>query len=157
MAEVKCPNCLTAMEWMPAFGADVKCPACEQNFRACMPGKLVAPVPSWKTPTGATWIAVGVVGALGLLLGGALSSSDGTGRPAGERLTAAACVLVPFVCGLGFYLAPTLIASRRGHPNSGPIVVVNVLLGWTLIGWVVALAWSLSADQVTPPGPGRGG
>lgn len=39
---------------------------------------------------------------------------------------------------------PTVIAIYRGHVNMVPIIVVNVFLGCTYIGWVVALAWSLS-------------
>jgi hypothetical protein len=43
------------------------------------------------------------------------------------------------------YLAPILIASHREHPQLGPISVVNIFLGWTVLGWVIALAWSCSA------------
>jgi Superinfection immunity protein len=43
------------------------------------------------------------------------------------------------------YFAPSLIALRRGHRQLGPIVVINAAFGWTLIGWVVSLAWSVSA------------
>jgi len=45
---------------------------------------------------------------------------------------------------LALWLAPIIIASQRHHRQIGPIVVVTVLLGWTGIGWIVALAWSLS-------------
>ena len=49
------------------------------------------------------------------------------------------------------YFIPTLVALMRGHPNAAPIVVVNVLFGWSLIGWGIALAWSLTAfDSRTP-------
>jgi hypothetical protein len=50
---------------------------------------------------------------------------------------------------LGLYFAPTIVAGIRRHHNMGPLVVVNVLLGWTLIGWVVALAMAFSK----PPAP----
>ena len=43
------------------------------------------------------------------------------------------------------YFAPSIIASARGHHNLGSIIVINLLLGWTFIGWVVALAMSLSS------------
>lgn len=45
------------------------------------------------------------------------------------------------------YLLPSIVAALRGHRNGAPVFVVNLFLGWTLIGWVVALAWSLMADQ----------
>ena len=40
---------------------------------------------------------------------------------------------------------PTLIALLRGHDNTFAIVLTNLLLGWTVIGWVVALIWSFTA------------
>lgn len=45
---------------------------------------------------------------------------------------------------LALYVLPSGLALYRGHPNTAPIVVVNLLLGWTLLGWVAALAWSLT-------------
>ena len=44
------------------------------------------------------------------------------------------------------YLVPTLIAAARHTQNRIAIFNLNLLLGWTLIGWVVALFWSLSRD-----------
>jgi hypothetical protein len=44
---------------------------------------------------------------------------------------------------LGLYFLPTIVASRRHVPNAGPLVIVNVFLGWTLLGWVIALAWAM--------------
>jgi Superinfection immunity protein len=44
--------------------------------------------------------------------------------------------------GLGLLFMPTLVARSRQHPNTGGIFVVNLLFGWTFIGWVVALAWA---------------
>ena len=41
------------------------------------------------------------------------------------------------------YMLPWLIALERKHPNSAPIFVVNLFLGWTLIGFVVCLAWAV--------------
>jgi len=45
-----------------------------------------------------------------------------------------------------FYLAPALLAGRRQHRDSGAIFVVNVFLGWTVIGWVAALAWAMTGN-----------
>jgi Superinfection immunity protein len=38
------------------------------------------------------------------------------------------------------YFLPAVVASRRQVPNAGSVFVLNLFLGWTLIGWVVALA-----------------
>jgi Superinfection immunity protein len=47
------------------------------------------------------------------------------------------------------YCLPTVIASLRGHRQQGAIFALNLLLGWTLIGWVAALVWGLTNSQ--PP------
>jgi|GEM_PF-5292379 len=44
------------------------------------------------------------------------------------------------------YLAPWAIATRRGRGDTGNIGLVNALTGWTVIGWVVALAMALGGD-----------
>lgn len=42
------------------------------------------------------------------------------------------------------YFLPALVASRRKHRNAMPVFVLNLFFGWTLIGWVAALCWSLT-------------
>lgn len=51
------------------------------------------------------------------------------------------------------YLLPTVICVCRGHHNSMAIVVLNILLGWTFIGWVAALVWSCTAVWTQLKGP----
>lgn len=51
---------------------------------------------------------------------------------------------------LGIYLAPVIVARRRGHPNAAPILVIDLLLGWTVLGWVLSLAWAVSALEGKP-------
>ena len=43
---------------------------------------------------------------------------------------------------LGLYFFPTIVAEARGHTFAGPIFIINLFLGWTLLGWVGALAWA---------------
>jgi hypothetical protein len=54
-----------------------------------------------------------------------------------------------FAVALFLYLLPTIVAVGRGHHNAGPIVVINLLLGWTFLGWIAALVWSITW---IPPG-----
>jgi hypothetical protein len=54
---------------------------------------------------------------------------------------------VVMVLAFLFYFTPALIAAFRGHHQVGAIVAVNLLLGWLLIPWVVALAMALSAKR----------
>jgi len=41
------------------------------------------------------------------------------------------------------YFLPTLIAFLRQHKNSLAIFLLNLFLGWTVLGWVVSLVWSV--------------
>jgi hypothetical protein len=63
------------------------------------------------------------------------------------------------------YFLPTFVAGLRHHHNGGAIFLLNLLLGWTLLGWVLALVWSVTGthrqlQQVQQPPqpakPGRG-
>ncbi len=42
------------------------------------------------------------------------------------------------------YWTPTIIAFCRKHPSKGAILALNFFFGWTFIGWVLCLVWSLS-------------
>jgi hypothetical protein len=53
-------------------------------------------------------------------------------------------VIVPLVIG---YLLPSFIAIVRGHDRWWEIVAFNLLLGWTILGWIFALVWSLTAPN----------
>ena len=43
------------------------------------------------------------------------------------------------------YFVPWLVAALRRHHNQGAIFILNLLLGWTFLGWVAALVWSATA------------
>ena len=45
----------------------------------------------------------------------------------------------------GIYLAPLIIAVVRGHHRWPWIGFLNFAAGWTLAGWIAALAWSVTA------------
>jgi Superinfection immunity protein len=45
------------------------------------------------------------------------------------------------------YMLPWAIAATRGKINSGAIFWLNLLLGWTVVGWIIALVMSFSAHQ----------
>ena len=40
---------------------------------------------------------------------------------------------------LSLYLIPTFVALLRHHHNISGVFVVNLLTGWTVIGWIAAL------------------
>lgn len=59
-------------------------------------------------------------------------------------------VLMVVLIGVGVivYFIPSFVAEFRGHKNKTAILVLNLFLGWLLIGWVAALVWAmLSQDR----------
>lgn len=48
------------------------------------------------------------------------------------------------VVGLIVYCVPTVLAYVRKAPRTGLVVAINLLLGWTLIGWGAALVLALT-------------
>jgi len=59
------------------------------------------------------------------------------------------CNLIGFwvVLGLmfGIYLTPLIIAMVRGHHRCPWIGLMNFAGGWTIVGWIAALVWSVTA------------
>jgi hypothetical protein len=63
-------------------------------------------------------------------------------------------MIVPFALAL-CYMTPAAIALKRRHPQKDTIRAVNLFLGWTVIGWLAAWIWALSAgDRSVVAAPG---
>lgn len=58
-------------------------------------------------------------------------------------------VLVAFIFAI--YLLPTYVGYARRHPNGHSIFALNLFLGWTLLGWVFSLVWSLKNFKYKQP------
>lgn len=43
------------------------------------------------------------------------------------------------------YFLPFAVAMLRRHHNSLAIFMLNFFLGWTGLGWIVALVWSCTS------------
>ena len=58
------------------------------------------------------------------------------------------CNLIVFYLALGFmlglYIAPLIIATVRDHHRLPWIGLVNFAAGWTVVGWIGALVWSVT-------------
>ncbi len=44
------------------------------------------------------------------------------------------------------YFLPSILAFARSKRDTAAIVLLNLFLGWTMIGWVVALVWAVKTD-----------
>jgi NhaP-type Na+/H+ or K+/H+ antiporter len=69
-------------------------------------------------------------------------------------------VLVILVCivSLFIWILPGIIASNRKHHNTAAIWAITLLLGWSFVGWVVALVWAFTnppPQQITISNDGK--
>ena len=55
----------------------------------------------------------------------------------------------------GLYFLPTIVAAIRRHHQENAIFLLNLLLGWTLIGWVAAIIWAATYTPGRPRRPPR--
>jgi hypothetical protein len=81
---------------------------------------------------------------VGLSLAGTLWYPGGAlgWDPFGFVLLILACVAWPL---------PIAIAAARRHPDLGRIAILDAVLGWTGIGWIAALVWSLRPPREAQP------
>ncbi len=49
--------------------------------------------------------------------------------------------------GLCVYFLPAIVASQRRHPNTIGIFILNLFLGWSVVGWVASLVWAVSGPR----------
>ncbi len=60
-------------------------------------------------------------------------------------LALAMVLLVAFI-SLAIYFIPVIIAYVRRHNNFMAICLLTIFTGWTFLGWLAALLWSLNSD-----------
>jgi len=48
---------------------------------------------------------------------------------------------------LCIYFLPAINAYSKKKRNAGAVLTLNFFLGWTLIGWVIAMVWSATEDD----------
>jgi RsiW-degrading membrane proteinase PrsW (M82 family) len=83
------------------------------------------------------WFLVIMVGGASLI--GIIANGD-----ASQRIAA----LIFAACAFVLYFLPTIIAAKRRHQNDAAIFIINAFLGWTVLGWVIALTWSFTEVRV---------
>lgn len=54
------------------------------------------------------------------------------------------------VLSLPLYLLPSVIAAKKRYRIA--ILTLNLFAGWTIIGWVIALVWSMAASPLSLKG-----
>jgi uncharacterized membrane protein YqaE (UPF0057 family) len=51
---------------------------------------------------------------------------------------------LPFAIVVFIYFIPSISAKMRKHPKTEAILALNLLLGWTILGWIGALIWAMN-------------
>jgi len=75
--------------------------------------------------------------------------TDQRGRPISATISIVVAILT------AGYMLPWMIAALRGKANAWPIFWLNLLVGWTGIGWLVALVMSCMPHQAVGIRPTR--
>jgi hypothetical protein len=54
------------------------------------------------------------------------------------------------------YLFPFIVAVSRGK-NPGGVLILNLVIGWTVVGWIIALVMACGQTERRVYGPRKGG
>jgi hypothetical protein len=54
------------------------------------------------------------------------------------------------ILSVALYFLPAIIAAVRHTHNATAILLLNLFLGWTVVGWFVALLMALSSIPLYP-------
>lgn len=150
MAMMSCPECKSEV----SSGADV-CPKCGFGVRAYCEEywRAHGGAPKEATATsrgassarrhGAGWLGVLLVAAIAAIFIPIVLYDDPDRAPLSAKIIfgVGATIAAPML-----YFLPWIVAAQSRHPSRAGIAAVNFFLGWTLIGWVVALAWAGSGS-----------
>ena len=49
------------------------------------------------------------------------------------------------------YFLPSIIGARNHKKNQNAIILLNLFLGWSGIGWIIALIWAVMVDDKDEP------
>jgi hypothetical protein len=69
-----------------------------------------------------------------------------TSKNLGEVLLGLLLVIVGGLVAVGLYFIPTIQAHQNKKRQTQAIFCLNLLLGWTVLGWVVAMVWAVTKD-----------
>ena len=134
MGLIVCPDCSNQVS-----DSASACPKCGRPMEAAENHGTTGRARPSKAPLVVAWIALAgmIVVIIIMLLSGAEA----------DRILGTLVTFLLLIGGLGIYFIPYLTANARSHPNAGAIGALNFFLGWTLLAWVAALVWALTAPK----------
>jgi hypothetical protein len=99
------------------------------------------PAADWRALLWLAPVDIAAGGVVAVLVHAATTKSPAFAIVAGAAVTGA----------LPLYVLPLIIAYLRGAPDRASVAVINVLLGWTYLGWVAALALAVRDRRLASP------
>jgi hypothetical protein len=79
-----------------------------------------------------------------ILIGAIILAASGQDAEVKEGALEMTFYAIGFLFSVYIYFAPAITAHRRQHPSRDGITLLNIFLGWTLVGWVAALVWAVN-------------
>ncbi|MCK9188733.1 superinfection immunity protein [Acidithiobacillus sp.] len=59
--------------------------------------------------------------------------------------------LLGAILGLFIYFIPSIIAAARHHEHFLWVLVLNIVLGWSGIAWMILIVWAILGERREPP------
>ena len=141
-AKCPCSGCGTNLEFdIENEGESIICPVCSQPTRLYQDVQAMTKIPSLNRQSGrlrtsGEWFKWGFVVVAFIIIGGIASYYYG--------FKETSLLMVKVSLSLCLYFLPAFVARHKR--NAKAILVLNLFLGWTLIGWVIALVWAYVKD-----------
>ena len=66
------------------------------------------------------------------------------------ELFSALFALFIILASVALYVLPIIMVIALKRTHVAGVTIVTLLLGWTLLGWVAALAWAVSSPLKNP-------
>lgn len=137
-----CPHCANNVEYPSRLAGNlIECPHCQKQFSFPRP----FPIKPLLLGTGS---ALAIIAVLAIVPRLKLSPETEAAAQLGVKVITP---IVGLIFLLGIYFAPTMVALNRRHRNWPGIFILNLAFGWTIIGWVAALVWSVHRDRDLRP------
>jgi hypothetical protein len=65
-----------------------------------------------------------------------------------SMLTNPVLTVIVGLLAIAVLFLPAIVANQKKHKQYNSILLINILFGWTIIGWLIALIWAISASPV---------
>ena len=130
-----------------SFTDGITVSACCELTHAALPEIEPSPLSAWKAPEKPRGRQAGRT--MSTTASRAHHDCRGVSMTVLRELLLVVLGLSLLIVGLAVYFAPALTAQARRHRERGAIAVLNLFLGWTVLGWVGALVWSFTSHVET--------